>query len=169
MFNLITIVVGICVLIATSVLSTLVNVDALLPNVVVMMVVYASIHRDGFGALVTTFVLGFVAGLLIAGARGLLLLSLLPVVGMTMWVKQRLQFSGTIATASWVLVASLVADVSFVVLAFVFSPDLKLVATLLRLTPAVALLTALVSIPIFALLVRIEPLLRQRQERTTLF
>lgn len=169
MFNAITIAFGLLVLWLANVTGVVINGGVAAPDVIVIAVVYAALHRDGFGALLSALVLGLVAGLTLGGSRGVYLLSLLPVVGMTLWARGRFPLNGTLSAAGWTVPASLVADATFAAIAAVLTPDTRVAETLWRIAPGAALWTGLVAIPYVALLSRIEPLLQERQERGSLF
>lgn len=169
MFNLITIAVGLVAVTMTSVAACLTNSALALPSAAVIFTVYATIHRDAFGALLTALALGLVAGVSVGAARGLVLLSLLTVVAATRWARNRFPVHRRIGLAAWVAAATVAADLTVVVLGLLLLPGTRLAGSLLTVTPLSALLSALLAIPSFVVLEWIEPLLRERQERSTLF
>lgn len=169
LFSILTVVVGAILLVVTSVTTTFVNADIIVPNVLVLMVVYASIHRDAFGSLVTAFLLGLAAGLMNAGGRGMLLFSLLPVIGLTRWARHSLQLSALWASVGWVIPMVLIADLTFALVAVIFAPDLVTFPSFIRISPASALVTGVMALPVFGVLRRVEPLLQERQEKSSIF
>ncbi len=169
MFNLLTILLGLLCTVLVSVGATIVNADLAIPSVPVIFVAYAALNRDAFGALLTAFVLGIVAGIDHSEFRGVFMLSLLAAVGATRWARTRLPVRRRIGALSWVAVATMVANFSFVVLGALLRPGVPFGTILLVISPQVALLNVVFAIPVFLVLGWIEPYLRARQERTTLF
>lgn len=167
MFSLLTSLVGVLGVVTVSVLASLTNASVNVPNMAVVFTVYAAARRDVFGALVTALIVGLVAGVELGGARGVTLLGLLFVIGVTRWARVRFPLERRWALAAWVAVASVIADVVTVVIGFLVLPGLALSATLVRVTPIVALVTAVAALPAFLLLDWVEPLLRARQERSS--
>ncbi len=169
MFNLITSLLGVLGIVAVSVLAPLTNAAAGVPNVAVIFTVYAAMNRDLFGALVTAFVLGVVGGVNLSEARGLYLLSLLVVVGVTRWGRRRFPLERRLMLAAWTAVACILGDIGLVLMGYLLLPGLRLEPTLVTVSPVVALVTAVLAVPVFTVLDWIEPLLRARQERSTFF
>lgn len=159
---------GITAQIVVGVLASVFNVSVLLPAVPVIFVVWATVRRDAAAGLLAALVLGWIAGLQAGGGRGLLLVSLLPVVLFSAWARLSMHFQGVWATAGWVVGSCVLADVVFALLCPLFLPSVSPWGPLLRVTPAVALLTGATAVVIFAVLSGIEPLLDARQERTRL-
>lgn len=169
MFNLLSIAAGLLVLVATSVGATVLNISALLPATTVIVACYAGARRDLFGALLATLVVGLVGGASIGPTRGVDLLALLLVVFATRWARRRLPLGRAAVAAGWATAASVVHDVSYVAIAALLLPGVPLAGTLLRVSPAIALLTGLVALPFNAALGALEPTLHARQAKTTLF
>ncbi len=169
MFNLITIVVGLATLFTVTVAAALTNVGIVLPNVPVIAVVYAAVRRDVFGAFLTAFALGIWAGVLAGGGRGVLLLALIPVIGVTRWARGRLPLDSTLATAAWAIICVLVADFAFAFLSTLTEPAMAPWRVLTTVSPASALVSGIAAVPFYWFLGWIEPLLQERQGKSTLF
>lgn len=169
MFNLITILLGLVTTVFVGVGAALMNADLAIPSVPVIFVVYAALNRDAFGSLLTAFVLGIVAGIGLGEFRGVFLLSLLAAVAASRWARGRLPVSRRLGALSWVAVATILANLSFVALGALLRPGLPFGRILVLVSPRVALFNLLLAIPVFLVLGWIEPYLRARQERTTLF
>lgn len=169
MFNLITILVGVLAVTLAAVVAEFTNAAMALPSAAVVFTVYASVHRDAFGALLTALVLGLVAGVSMGAARGVVLLSLLVVIVMTRWARGRLPLNRRLVLAAWVAAATIVADLTTVILGMLLLPGLPLAGALIRVSPLAALLSGLLAVPTFLILGWIEPFLRARHERSSLF
>jgi rod shape-determining protein MreD len=145
-----------------------VNESLAWPSAVTIAVVYASVFRDGFGALLTAFVLGLLSSALVGGTGGPTLLALLPVVLVTLGVRSRLQLQSLWGAVSWVIPMSLLFDLGFVATMAVFESSSHVGARFVVQAPVTALLSGLVALPWFAMLTRVEPILRDQQDRTGL-
>jgi hypothetical protein len=167
--HLLTIGAGVLLIFAVSLLGPIVNVDRLLPAAAVIATVYAGAHRDGFGTVGAALVFALLAGLLNSGGRGLLMLSLLPVVGATLFLRTRTPLTQSILFGAWTAAASLLADLTFVLLGFVFSPNTVFWPSLVFLSPGTALVSGGVGMLYGAIVGRVEPLLEQRQQRSALY
>ena len=153
----------------TSFVGPLVHADIYLPHVAAIFVVYAALERDAFGALLVGLVVGLATGLLNGGARGLTLLGLLPVIPLSRWARSAFQIETVIARVGWVVPMVLVAEASVALFALVFAPSLRTGPTLLRVAPGTALLSALLAWPVYGLLSKLEPMLRERQQKSAIF
>lgn len=169
MFNLLTITLGLMTTVLVGVGAGLVNADLAIPSVPLVFVVYAALHRDAFGALLTAFVLGTYAGIGFGEFRGVFLLSLLAAIAATRWARGRLPLSRRVGALAWVAVSTIVANAAFVGLGALLRPGLPFGRLLLVVSPRVALFNILLAVPVFLVLGWVEPYLRARQERTTLF
>ena len=168
MLNLVTIIVGAFTLIVTSVLLPMIHVQSTVPNVVVIFVAYAALKRDAYAALVCAFFLGLLAGVLAGGARGAVLLALLPVVAASAWGRHRLQLAQVWALGAWAALMSVFFDTAMVLLLALFQTDTPVWAAYKNNLAVGALATAIFCIPVVGLLGKIEPLLQARQERAGL-
>jgi len=166
-FTAISLSAGLALVVLSSVFAGHVNESVAWPSAVVIAVVYASVFRDGFGALLTAFCLGLLSAALVGGARGPMLLALLPVVALTMGARGRLQLQSVWGAVGWVVPMSLVFDLVFVSVMALFQPSASVGARFVVQAPVTALLSGLFALPYIALLARVEPLLREQQERTT--
>lgn len=167
--HVLTIGAGVLLIFAISVLGPVFNVDRLLPAAAVIATVYAGAHRDGFGAVGAALVFALLTGLLNSGGRGLMMLSLLPVVGATLFLRTRTPLTQSVLFGAWTAAASLLADLTFVLLGFVFSPNTVFWPSLVFLSPGTALISGAVGMMYGAIVGRIEPLLEQRQQRSALY
>lgn len=169
MNNFIAVSFAIVSLILSTAIAGHVHADVIMPNVPVIFTVYASAHRDTFGGIITAFFIGFLAGVLVGDGRGILMLTLLTVVGMTRLFRTRVPLERTLAGAGFCVIASLVADSLFAGLTLVLEPGVAVARPLLSIAPKSALVSGVLAIPIYAILSRIEPFLHERQERARLF
>lgn len=167
--HVLTIGAGALLIIAVSLIGPIVNADRLLPAAAVIATVYAAAHRDGFGSIAAAFVFALLAGLLNSGGRGLLMLSLLPVVGATLFLRTRTPLTQSMLLGAWTAAASLLADLTFVLVGLVFSPGTLFWPSLVFLSPATAIVTGVFAVLYGAIVGRIEPLLEQRQQRSALY
>lgn len=167
MFTAISVVAGLALVVVSSVFAGHVNESVAWPSAVVVAVVYASVFRDGFGALLAAFVLGLLAAALAGGAFGPMLLALLPVVAVTFVARGRLQLQSVWGAVGWVVPMSLLFDGVFVSVMALFQPSASVGARFFVQAPLTALLSGLFAVPYIAVLARIEPLLQEQQERTT--
>ena len=97
------------------------------------------------------------------------MLSLLPVVGATLFLRTRTPLTQSVLFGAWTAAASLLADLTFVLLGFVFSPNTVFWPSLVFLSPGTALISGAVGMLYGAIVGRIEPLLEQRQQRSALY
>jgi hypothetical protein len=167
--HVLTIGAGALLIIGVSLVGPIINADRLLPAAAVIATVYAGAHRDGFGAVAAALVFALLAGLLNSGGRGLMMLSLLPVVGATLFLRSRTPLTQSMLFGAWTAAASLLADLTFVLLGLVFSPNTTFWPSLVFLSPATAIVTGVVAGLYGAIVGRIEPLLEQRQQRSALY
>lgn len=156
---------GTLTLILVSVMARVGNVGTVLPDVVVIFTVWAALRRNATAALTTALVLGLLSGALVGGGRGVLLLSLLPVVFAGVWARRRGLVAGTLPEAGWVIPSVLLSGTGFAFAALIFLPGLPLGDGLFRTLPLTALVSGLFALPIFWLLNRVVPLVEARQER----
>jgi hypothetical protein len=168
MLSAVTILVGLASILLCTVGASWVHVERGVPDVAVAAVVYAAGRRDLAGALATALVVGWVAASLMGHARGIYLLSLLPVALVTRGVAGRLALDGVVAAAAWCVLAVLLANFTFAVLATVTGQGLPVWRTLAFASPTVALSTGAFALLMFGMLALVEPLLRERQARTSL-
>lgn len=168
MWTAVTIGVGLLAVLLCTVGASWFHLERIVPDVAVAAVVHAAGRRDLAGALATALVVGWVASALVGHARGIYLLSLLPVALLTRGVAGRLALDGVFAAASWCVLAVLVSNFTFAVLATVTGQSLPVWRALVFSSPTVALATGLFALPMFGMLALVEPLLRERQARTSL-
>lgn len=168
MLLLLTIVSGLLLVVLTSVGATVFNIEMVIPNAPIIAIVFASTQRDPFPGVVTALVVGAFAAALVGGDRGELMLSFLVVAVITRGLHVNIPIGAYWTQLSWVVASCLVADVTFAVLRGMFEQDAAHFAVLWRLSPAVALATGALAVPVLAVLRAIEPTVRQRDEHHAL-
>lgn len=168
MFTALTIAAGLLALVLVSTAAVWSNAPGSVPDVAVAATVYAASRHTLSGALMTALVVGWFSASLTGDLRGAYLLSLLPVVAGTRAVAQRLALSGVWAGAGWCVLSVLVSSATFALLAAITGAGLNAGSTLIRVVPQVALATGALALALFGMLQLVEPLLRERQARSTL-
>ncbi len=165
---LVTWVVGVLLIEGTSLLAPVFNIDLMIPSAAVVAVAWSASRRDAATAIICTFLFGMLTAMHSSGVRGLTLLSLLSVCGMTLASRRSLPLMTAWGFAGWCAVCCVVADVVLVLAAFLFMPSVRLWPGLLLHTPAIALLTGGQALVMHLLTAPLEPLLQERQERSSL-
>jgi hypothetical protein len=164
----VTLLLGVLLIEGTSLLAPVFNVDLMIPSAAVVAVAWAASRRDPATAVICAFLFGMLTAMHSSGARGLTLLSLLAVWGVTYASRRSFPLMSAWGFAAWCAVCCLVADVVVVATALLFMPSVRLWPGLLLHTPAVALLTGVQGLMIHLLSAPLEPLLQERQERSSL-
>jgi cell shape-determining protein MreD len=159
---------GVLLIVAVSTGARALNAGTFVPDPVVIMVVHATLTRDVATGLWTAITLGYIAGTLTAGPRAPLLIGLVLVVAATTWMRGRFPMQSATAAASWVVVAFIVLYAAEAASALLFIENMRIGTGLWTNVPAEALLSAFVAWPLYAILYRVEPLLRAKQERGVL-
>lgn len=142
-------------LVVSSVLGTL-GMMIITIEVAVLMVLYASIRQHAFSGLMHALVLGLLLGLLSGGGRGVQLIALLPLIPFALWSRRSFQVTTPGLMALACVPAVLMADLVHATLLAVFHPIATILPSLIRVTPASALLSALVAYPLFLVLDRLS-------------
>lgn len=164
----VTLILGVLLIEGTSLLAPVFNVDLMIPSAAVVAVAWAASRREATTAIACTFLFGMLTAMHSSGVRGLTLLSLLTVCGMTFASRRSFPLMTAWGFAGWCAVCCLVADVVVVLAAFLFMPSVRLWPGLLVHTPAVALLTGAQALLMHLFTAPLEPLLQERQERSSL-
>jgi hypothetical protein len=169
MLTLIVTAAGIVGIGAVAAMAVATNSMIGLPSVAVAATAYAAARSDAFGATVCALVLGILAGAPFGSSRGVVLLSLLVVVFATRVARAALPLRRRAAMVAWIVSASVFFDVTFFVSSAVLTPGIPLGGALLRFAPVAALVTGVAAFPLVLVLDRIEPALRARRAKSTLF
>jgi hypothetical protein len=156
-------------MLVVPVMAPLVTLDAVVPAAGVVAVVHAGLHRPPVEALVTAALVGWFSGLQVMGARGMLLLALLPVVLGTLFLRTRMPLQQPWLAMLWGMLACVIHDGFLVLQALLMQPSLTLWPTLLWGSPRTALATGVLLWLVEQSLGRIHPLLEQRQSRRLVY
>ena len=140
-----------------------------LPSVAVASTAYAAARGDAFSATLCALTLGILAGAPFGSSRGVVLLSLLAVVFATRVARLALPLRRRAAMIAWIVAASVLFDIAFYVSSAVLTPGIPLGRALLRFAPVAAVVAGVVALPLVIVLDRIEPALRARRAKSTLF
>ncbi|MFT4703554.1 MAG: cell shape-determining protein MreD [Bradymonadia bacterium] len=167
MVTALTILFGLFSIVLVSSAAPWLNTDSGLPRMVIILVVFRAANREFTSALLVALALGWVAGSMVGFGKGIELLSLLAVASVTYSFAGRLPLERSIVGGLWSLLAVGLHDVVFVLLSLFTANGLPAWRALLSETPESALSTGLLAMLILAALRRVEPLLRERQERST--
>lgn len=168
MISLLTALFAFGLLVSVSVVGPLLHAGPFVPDPVVIIVVYVALLRHPSSAIWAAIGTAYVAGTMTAGPRAPLLIGVLAIVGVTLWARARLPLQSAMAAAGWVVASVVLLHLVETVAALVFIEDIRLGTGLWTNAPAAALLSGVVAWPLYAILFRVEPLLRARSERGTL-
>ncbi len=155
---------GLLLLVVVPVSAHLLNAGAITPSVCALLVAWAVTHRDLYVTVTTALLVGLAASTLLGDGRGAWLLALLGVVALLHTIDRGLHLRAPLAVAGLAVVASLAHDLLFASLLALLEVSLEPFATLLLASPATALATGALALPVYAGLRVVEPLLRVREE-----